>query len=46
MMEIVEVLTDVDIVYTKILLDFTDTSFCEGSSFLLLIDLVISLSLQ
>ena len=46
MMEIVEVLADIDIVYTKILLDFTDTCLCEGGSFLLFIDLVISLSLQ
>jgi hypothetical protein len=45
-MEIVEVLAHIDVVYAKILLDFTDTCLCEGCSLLLLIDLVVCLSLQ
>jgi hypothetical protein len=45
-MEIIEVLTHIDIVHTEMLLDGSDTCLCESGSLLLLIDLVVDFSLE
>ena len=46
MMEIIEVLTDIDIFYSEIVLELGDAILSECSCFLFLVDLVISLCLE